>query len=139
MEEETGNVREIKMPPKGRRLYTVVQAGRRSYTFDVKTKHNDYFLEITETKMRLHEDGTTSEERHIMFLFDEDFELFTEGLQQMINYVRVALPHPPLRRDIVLRKDLPHRHDIIAAFHELEKEEAVKSVRVNQEVPPINT
>ena len=63
-----------------------VRAGKRTYFFDVKaTRSNDYYVTITESKKRL-EDGVFV--KHKIFLYKEDFEKFSEGLLETINYVR---------------------------------------------------
>lgn len=63
-----------------------VRAGKRTYFFDVKaTRSNDYYVTITESKKRL-EDGVYV--KHKIFLYKEDFEKFTDGLLDILNYVR---------------------------------------------------
>lgn len=63
-----------------------VRAGKRTYFFDVKaTRSNDYYVTITESKKRL-EDGVFV--KHKIFLYKEDFEKFTEGLLEILNYVK---------------------------------------------------
>ena len=63
-----------------------VRAGKRTYFFDVKaTRSNDYYVTITESKKRL-EDGVFV--KHKIFLYKEDFEKFSEGLLETLNYVR---------------------------------------------------
>ena len=63
-----------------------VRAGKRTYFFDVKaTRSNDYFLTITESKKRL-EDGTFI--KHKIFLYKEDFEKFSEGFNETVEYVK---------------------------------------------------
>jgi hypothetical protein len=63
-----------------------VRAGKRTYFFDVKaTRSNDYYVTITESKKRL-EDGVFI--KHKIFLYKEDFEKFTEGLMETLNYVK---------------------------------------------------
>lgn len=63
-----------------------VRAGKRTYFFDVKaTRSNDYYVTITESKKRL-EDGVFV--KHKIFLYKEDFEKFTEGLMETLNYVK---------------------------------------------------
>jgi len=59
-----------------------VRAGkRRTYFFDVKTtKANDYYLVITESKKKFNDDGSSSYEKHKIFLYKEDFDKFAEGL-----------------------------------------------------------
>ncbi len=67
-----------------------VRAGKRTYFFDVKsTRGEEYYLTITESKRRFQtEDGRFSYEKHKLFLYKEDFEKFTEGLNDAIGYIR---------------------------------------------------
>ena len=66
-----------------------IKAGKRTYFFDVKaTRKNDYFLTITESKKRFNEDGTFQFEKHKIFLYKEDFEKFTEGLNEVLDYIK---------------------------------------------------
>jgi len=66
-----------------------VRAGKRTYFFDVKaTKGNDYYLTITESKRRVERDGRFSYDKHKIFLYKEDFEKFSEGLQEVIDYIK---------------------------------------------------
>lgn len=66
-----------------------VRAGKRTYFFDVKsTKGNDYYLTITESKRRVSADGRFAYDKHKIFLYKEDFEKFTEGLQEVIDYIK---------------------------------------------------
>lgn len=67
-----------------------VRAGKRTYFFDVKTTrgNNDYYLTITESKRRQEHDGTFSYDKHKIFLYKEDFEKFSEGLQEAVAYIR---------------------------------------------------
>lgn len=63
-----------------------VRAGKRTYFFDVKaTRSNDYFLTITESKKRL-EDGSFI--KHKIFLYKEDFEKFSEGFNETLEYIK---------------------------------------------------
>ncbi|MGY3054784.1 hypothetical protein ACVWYG_002993 [Pedobacter sp. UYEF25] len=63
-----------------------VRAGKRTYFFDVKaTRSGDYYLTLTESKKRL-EDGVFV--KHKIFVYKEDFEKFTEGLNQTIDYIK---------------------------------------------------
>ncbi len=63
-----------------------VRAGKRTYFFDVKaTRSGDYYLTLTESKKRL-EDGVFV--KHKIFLYKEDFEKFTEGLTETIDYIK---------------------------------------------------
>jgi len=70
-----------------------VKAGKRIYYLDVrKARNNDLYLSITESKRRQSEEGEApSFEKHKVFLYKEDFAHFTEGLQDVINYVQSQL------------------------------------------------
>ncbi len=66
----------------------VVRAGKRTYFFDVKaTKNNDYYITITERKRKYAEDGSFKVEKHKIFLYKEDFEKFSEGLNSAIEFI----------------------------------------------------
>lgn len=66
-----------------------IRAGKRTYFFDVKaTKGNDYYLTITESKKKVEENGSFSFDKHKIFLYKEDFEKFSEGLQEVIDYIK---------------------------------------------------
>jgi hypothetical protein len=66
----------------------VVRAGKRTYFFDVKTTRNDeLYLTITESKKRFDDNGKFHFEKHKVFLYKEDFESFTESLQEIIEYI----------------------------------------------------
>lgn len=71
----------------------VVRAGKRTYFFDVKTTRNDeFYLTITESKKRFADNGKFHFEKHKVFLYKEDFEKFTESLQEIIDYIRDNQP-----------------------------------------------
>ena len=66
-----------------------VRAGKRTYFFDVKaTNGNDYYLTITESKRKVDTNGHFSYDKHKIFLYKEDFEKFTEGLEEVIGYIK---------------------------------------------------
>lgn len=67
-----------------------VRAGKRTYFFDVKaTKSNDYYLTITESKRRFNnETGKFFFEKHKLFLYKEDFEKFTNGLNESVDKIK---------------------------------------------------
>lgn len=71
-------------------VYTkVLRAGKRTYFFDVKsTRGNQYYLTITESKKRNDDSGTPFFEKHTLFLYGEDFDQFTDGLQDVLTYIR---------------------------------------------------
>ena len=63
-----------------------VRAGKRTYFFDVKsTRSNDYYVTVTESKKRL-EDGVFV--KHKIFLYKEDFEKFSEGSKDVVDYIK---------------------------------------------------
>lgn len=65
-----------------------VRAGKRTYFFDVKsTRGEDLYLTITESKKRFRDDGTFFYEKHKIFLYKEDFEKFSEGLEEAIAFI----------------------------------------------------
>lgn len=70
-----------------------VRAGKRTYFFDVKaTQGDDYYLVITESRRRNNDDGTATYSRHHMYLYKEDFAKFTDGLNEMIEFVKTNKP-----------------------------------------------
>jgi len=69
----------------------VIRAGKRTYFLDVKaTRKNDYYLTITESKKRFKRNGKRFFEKHKVFLYKEDFDKFTEGLEDVINFIKEA-------------------------------------------------
>lgn len=70
-----------------------VRAGKRTYFFDVKaTRRNDYYLTITESKKRYHQDGRFFYEKHKIFLYKEDFDKFIDGLVESVEFIKEANP-----------------------------------------------
>ena len=66
----------------------VVRAGKRTYFFDVKsTRGNDLYLTITESKKRIKDDGDSFYEKHKIFLYKEDFDKFTDGLEDALGKI----------------------------------------------------
>ncbi|MGM0479598.1 MAG: DUF3276 family protein [Bacteroidota bacterium] len=62
----------------------VVRAGKRTYFFDVKsTRNNDLYLTLTESK-KTFRDGKPSFQKHKIFLYKEDFDKFTGGLEDAL-------------------------------------------------------
>lgn len=76
-----------------------VRAGKRTYFFDVKaTKGNDYYLTITESKRRIEKDGRFAYDKHKIFLYKEDFEKFSQGLEEVIEFIKEKCPIPVVER-----------------------------------------
>lgn len=74
-------------------LSKVIKAGRRTYFLDVRsTRGGDYFLTVTESRKLTDRDGNTTYDRHKIFLYKEDFEKFTEGLQEVLAFIRQVKP-----------------------------------------------
>lgn len=85
-----------------------VRAGKRTYFFDVKaTRRNDYYLTITESKKRFNNDGRFFYEKHKIFLYKEDFEKFSLGLSEVIEFIKNANPEmlPPFEDE---KEELNH-------------------------------
>ncbi len=70
-----------------------VRAGKRTYFFDVKaTRSEEQYLTITESKRRFNNDqGKFFYEKHKLFLYKEDFEKFTVGLNAAIEFIQTGV------------------------------------------------
>ncbi len=70
-----------------------VKAGKRMYYLDVKkSKNNDLFLSITESKKKFNGDENDmqfSYEKHKIFLYKEDFEKFADAFNEVIEYINI--------------------------------------------------
>lgn len=74
-------------------LTKAIKAGRRTYFLDVRaTRDNDYFLTLTESRKKTNSDGSFSFDRHKIFLYKEDFAKFTDGLTEVINFIKESKP-----------------------------------------------
>jgi hypothetical protein len=72
----------------------VIRAGKRTYFLDVKaTRNDDYYLTITESKKRFKRNGKRFFEKHKVFLYKEDFDKFTENLEEVINFIKQEKGH----------------------------------------------
>ncbi len=73
-----------------------LKAGKRIYYLDVKkNKKDEFFLAITESKKIISgEDNnpTVQFEKHKIFLYQEDFEKFTTGLNEVMSYIKENSP-----------------------------------------------
>lgn len=67
-----------------------VRAGKRTYFFDVKaTRAEDYYLTVTESKRRFNNENQKFYfEKHKLFLYKEDFEKFSAGLEEAIAKIK---------------------------------------------------
>jgi len=66
-----------------------VRAGKRTYFFDVKsTKAGEEFITITESKRRFDNQlGKFVYDKHKLFLFQEDFEKFLNGFNEVVGFI----------------------------------------------------
>lgn len=102
-----------------------VRAGKRTYFFDVKTtRRNDYYLTLTESKKRFNRDGRFYFEKHKIFLYKEDFEKFTDGLIEVIEYIKENAPE-------LLDREEFESNTVETA--EPKAEEAIEQETVNEE------
>ena len=78
----------------GESVFTkMIKAGHRTYFIDVKTtRSNDYFLSVTELRKKITQDGSTVNERNKVFVYQEDIDKFTEGLNEVVDYIRSVSP-----------------------------------------------
>ncbi|MCX6251168.1 MAG: DUF3276 family protein [Bacteroidetes bacterium] len=69
-----------------------VRAGKRTYFFDVKSTIGDeFYLTITESKRRFNnEQGRFFYEKHKLFLYKEDFDKFSFGLSDAIEFIKTG-------------------------------------------------
>lgn len=68
-----------------------IKAGQRIYYIDVKKNRRDeMYVSITESKKvsaGSSDMPTSSFEKHKIFIFPEDFQKFTEGFQQVLDFI----------------------------------------------------
>ena len=92
-----------------------VKAGKRTYFFDVKaTKgNNDFYLTITESKRKMDRDGRFTFDNHKIFLYKEDFEKFSEGFQDAVEYIKTNfLKYIPAQEQIEDSADKAEKEEI---------------------------
>ena len=89
-----------------------VRAGKRTYFFDVKsTKDGNFYLTVTESKRRLRHDGNGFfYEKHKVFLYKEDFIKFSDGLSEVVDYIRKNNPTPVEEQVYVPNPDHQNNH-----------------------------
>lgn len=75
-----------------------IRAGKRTYYFDVKaTRGNDFYITITESKRKPGEsEDRPFFEKHKLFLYKEDFEKFTDGLNEALDFIKQRRSGEPL-------------------------------------------
>jgi len=113
-----------------------VRAGKRTYFFDVKsTKSDELYLTVTESKKRFEQDGKYHYEKHKIFLYKEDFEKFSVGLAEVVDFILQNQPEGIAERVPVVEEEnfdsyeAPKSTVIIDEDEEVEEveEEMVKS------------
>lgn len=98
-----------------------VRAGKRTYFFDVKaTRRNDYYLTVTESKKKFEEDGRFHFEKHKIFLYKEDFDKFSEGLLEAIDFIKATLLEEESASESKLGTEIPKEFTDIK-FEDLNK------------------
>jgi len=80
----------------------VIRAGKRTYFFDVKkTRNEELYLTITESKKRFVSEGRFHYEKHKIFLYKEDFDKFIDSLHDVVNYITERQPYDRLEEQDV--------------------------------------
>jgi len=96
-----------------------VRAGKRTYFFDVKmTRKDEYYLTITESKKKFDQDGKYHFEKHKIFLYKEDFDKFSEGLTEIIDYIQERQPYEPRENE---------EKDVLKEYSDVEFEDLASS------------
>jgi hypothetical protein len=82
-----------------------IRAGKRTYFFDVKaTRTDQYYLTITESKRRFDaEQGKFYYEKHKVFLYQEDFDKFSNGFETAIKFIKTG--EKPAEEEVVESKN----------------------------------
>ena len=80
-----------------------IKAGKRIYYVDVKkTRKDEMYLAITESKKNTvgeGENASVTYEKHKIFLYQEDFKKFMEGLQDAMSYIAQKQGEPVAREE----------------------------------------
>ncbi|PIE99237.1 MAG: hypothetical protein CR965_02585 [Paludibacter sp.] len=80
-----------------------IKAGKRIYYLDVKKSRNeDYYLAITESKKRItgqDDNVQVTYEKHKIFLYKEDFNSFMNGMQDVIDFIVKEQGEPTTREE----------------------------------------
>jgi hypothetical protein len=132
MEEGNGKIERSDRTENQEIFSIAVRAGKRTYFFDVKsTRRNDYYLTITESKKRFHKDGRFYFEKHKVFLYKEDFDKFSDGLSEVISYIRTLKVESPVNEDELDDKKIKGYTNV--EFEDLESVEATDKEETDTE------
>jgi hypothetical protein len=106
----------------------VVRAGKRTYFFDVKsTVGEEFYLTITESKRRFNnEQGKFFYEKHKLFLYREDFEKFSLGLSDAMEFIRTGKapdrPEPEEEENTPVKNEYTGTKHLDISFEDLSSE-----------------
>ncbi len=104
-----------------------VRAGKRTYFFDVKaTRGNDLYLTITESKRKYNEDGTFFYEKHKLFLYKEDFDKFSDGLDESLSKIKSLLNGASVETKDSEVEEVTEKPEDTAAFTDVKFEDLDK-------------
>ena len=94
-----------------------VKAGKRTYFFDVKsTRDKELYITVTESKKRFDNAlGKFVYDKHKIFLYQEDFDKFMDGLQDSFSFINTGKEPPErvyqnIKRLPDFDSDYPDRH-----------------------------
>jgi hypothetical protein len=96
-----------------------IRAGKRTYFFDVKaTRTDQYYLTITESKRRFDaEQGKFYYEKHKIFLYQEDFEKFSNGFETAIKFIQTG--EKPAEEEVKSKDDTEDKPSTDVSFEDL--------------------
>ena len=93
-----------------------IKAGKRIYYLDVKrSRRNEMFIAITESKKVFSSEGDSTQvsfEKHKIFLYKEDFEKFTEGLQEALTFISSQTHEAPTEPESIIENSEEIKIDI---------------------------
>lgn len=93
-----------------------IKAGKRIYYLDVKKNRKDeMFIAITESKKIVQGEGDSAQisfEKHKIFLYKEDFEKFTEGLQEALTFISSKATEAPSQETPIIENSEEIKIDI---------------------------
>ena len=124
--------------PNREEIYSrVIRAGKRTYFFDVKaTRAGEQYLTITESKRRFNnEQGKFYYEKHKLFLYKEDFEKYSRGLKEAIEFIETGKkapePEPEVIPEVIPKEDVSKTDSIASVeFEDLGDPEEAKDADI---------